>query len=166
MQFVNNFVRLFHAGYPPFMEHPLIHNQDVIDSEVSQEYMRSFVNEISQVDTEKLITKMMEAEKQQITSTNNKINKESDKMYECDPESSIFGRTSVFRKLVQGKARFSPLAPYGDAIELCAYRLSNNALKKPRSNSKNSNGIDLKIKHSSLGHDIQLKSKKRRPVSL
>lgn len=85
-------------------------------------------------------------------------------MHECDPDSSIFGRTSVFRKMVKGQPRFSPLAHFEDALENC---LAGKSFRKPRANSKNSGGmIDLKMKHSSLGSDIQLKSQKRRPVSL
>jgi hypothetical protein len=107
--------------------------------------MRSFVEEIEKANVQELIAKMNEAEK--LHETNIKTeNKDKNQLYDCDPESNIFERTSVFRKLVQGKARFSPLAPYEDVIELCAYRLSNNnAPKKPRANSKNSLGIDLKI---------------------
>ena len=93
-----------------------------------------------------------------------KLAKESERMHECDPDSQIFGRTSVFRKMVKGQPRFSPLAPFEDAIETC---LIGKGFRKPRANSKNSSGmVDLKMKHSSLGSDIQLKSRKRRPVSL
>ncbi len=54
--------------------------------------------------------------------------------------------------MVKGQPRFSPLAPFEDALENC---LAGKGFLKPRANSKHSSGIiDLKMKHSSLGSDI------------
>jgi hypothetical protein len=56
--FVSNFIKLFLSNYPPFMEHPLVHFQDIIDTEVAQDYMTAFVIEIQSVNPEKLLSKL------------------------------------------------------------------------------------------------------------
>ncbi len=53
--FVNNFVKLFHSSYPPFMEHPLIHNQEVLEAELALEFQRAFVDEIVNANVEALL---------------------------------------------------------------------------------------------------------------
>ena len=55
-KFVQNFQKLFKANYIPFLEHPLVHQSEIVDVETAEEMMESFVEEISNVDVELLIS--------------------------------------------------------------------------------------------------------------
>lgn len=48
-------MKLFHSSYPPFMEHPLIHNQEVLEAELALEFQRAFVDEIANANVEALL---------------------------------------------------------------------------------------------------------------
>lgn len=54
-KFVHNFIKLFKGKYTPFLEHPLVHQSQIIDLEVAEEMMEQFVQEISEADADILL---------------------------------------------------------------------------------------------------------------
>lgn len=60
--FVNNFIKLFQNSYPPFLEHPLVHNQEVLDAELALEFQKSFVEEVAKANVDAILDKMKESE--------------------------------------------------------------------------------------------------------
>ena len=123
--------------------------------ETAEDMMESFVKEISNLDVDVLIS-------QDPTSSVLPLKTQENRSSNDDPVTSLFGPHKKLRRLVEKTSRFSPLAPFGDAIETCTYRIASGPYKFRDSKEL---PAGRKLKHSSLVNDLK-DYKPRRPVSL